>query len=41
MTVRKGSEPTAEQNAIYHALEMPAQIIKPVRTWHPDSHRIL
>jgi len=39
LTIRKGSVPTAEQHVIYHALQMPEQIIKPIKTWHPDSHR--
>jgi transposase len=39
LSIRKGSEPTADQRAIYHALRMTEQIVKPIKTWHPDSHR--
>lgn len=40
LTIRRSSEPNAQQRAIYHALRIPEQILKPIKTWRADSHRI-
>jgi hypothetical protein len=33
LKIRKGSTPAPEQKEIYDTLRIPAQIVKPIRTW--------
>ena len=38
LRIRKGSTPEAIHREIYRTLQIPDEVMKPVKTWSPTSH---